>query len=224
MRAVTGAKPLQVHCASMKSRRYRRLIVVSRCSRCAPARSPNGPMTTSTTAQPHCSPHSILQRAKSSANATLGTGRTSSASSSTKSRPMCLPISMSTWSWTIMLPTKPRSSATGWSSGLAGMPTSRQLVPHESIRSNASSRYSPSARSGAASTAASMHSTTQSPATLKITIPTQNPSAGPNPPTISLHQSNASASKICQNELLVQDIRGRLLREFGLGSSRDVIR
>lgn len=38
----------------MKSRRYRRLIVVSRCFRCVPARSPSGPMTISATARHRC--------------------------------------------------------------------------------------------------------------------------------------------------------------------------
>jgi DDE superfamily endonuclease len=88
-----------------------------------------------------------------------------------------------------------------------GMSTSCQPVPHGSTGKNASSRSSPIARSGAAFTAASMHSKPQSPASSKSTTPIPSPSARPNPPTISSRPSNAFASKICHSELLARDTR-----------------
>ena len=97
-----------------------------------------------------------------------------------------------------MPPTRPRSSATGWSSGHGGMSTSRRPAPHRSTRLNASSRSSPNARSDAASTAASTPSITPSRPSLKSTTPTPSHSGGQNRRTISSLQSSGSASETTQ--------------------------
>ena len=58
--------------------------------------------------------------AASSASATRVTARPSSASFSTRSRPMCRRASTSTWWWTTTPPTRPSWCATGWRNGRAG--------------------------------------------------------------------------------------------------------
>jgi hypothetical protein len=70
--------------------------------------------TTSATAPHRSLPLSISPPATSSENAIPDTEPPSSASSSMRSRPMCLPTSTCIWSWTITRPTRPRSSGTGW--------------------------------------------------------------------------------------------------------------
>jgi hypothetical protein len=96
-----------------------------------------------------------------------------------------------------------------WRAGRAGMCISPQPVRPGSSRSSGSSPCSPSGRSDAASTAASMLCTPPSTSSSSATTPIQNLFAGPNQPTIfSVLPLQCSSRRVVRdNELLVHDTR-----------------
>ena len=213
----------------MKSPRYRHLIAVSRCFRCAPARSPNAPTTIPAvkclqTAQTCLHGTTSLFAALDIPVLSFAEGATGHVIGKCYPRhraaefrkfldeieanvPADLDVHlvMDNYAthktqivrdWLAKRPRWPDS----W-----GRSTSPQPVLHGSTGKNASLRYSQSARSGVASTAISMPCTWPSPASLIATMTTQNHSGGQSPQTTFSRPSNASASEICLNKLLVQD-------------------
>ena len=101
-----------VLCVDEKSQ-IQRSTAPSLCCRCVRAKSSVDRTTTNVTARPRCSRRSMSPPAGSSASALPGIGPPSSVAFSTRSKPMSHLMSTFISSWTTMLPTKRRPSATG---------------------------------------------------------------------------------------------------------------
>ena len=144
------------------------------------------------TARCRCSPLSMRRPAKSSAAVLRDIGRASSAPSSTRSRPVCLTISMSTSSSTMCPAIRRKRSATGSLSDRAGRSTTPRHRPLSSTRSSASSPISPKNKFAAASIAPPRNWKPPSKPTLRLSTPTPGRSSGPNRPRTSWQPSSAS--------------------------------